>query len=181
MLQHLVVLLVCGIATSQSLKAQGYCATQKAEVDKLAQWVSYARETHASTLATNEAKLDAASKSLKQCQQDGFLSSCKAVVPLFGADFAAVLCDATVKENADHLEMLASYKTIYEHLAEDLKKVGPEAAKQVVLQCTQNATQKDPKPVATLFCLKLKTLDIQKLAAGKACPRRPDQTLAAHR
>jgi hypothetical protein len=86
---------------------------------------------------------------------------------MFGSDIGTILCDATVKENADEPDNLAAYKTTYEHLAADLKTLGPQAAKRLVLQYTQNATQADPKPAATLFCLKLKTLDIAKLAESK--------------
>lgn len=167
MIRNLVVLLTFGIAIPLSLTAQGYCETQRAEVDKVKQWVSYDRQYHNATLATNEAKLAAANESLKDCQKREFLSSCKAVAPVFGEGMADVLCDGTVKENADQPEKLASYKTLFEQVAEHLKKVGPEAAKQLVLQCTLNATQADPKPTATLFCLKLHTIAVEKLAEGK--------------
>lgn len=69
-IRNLVMFMACytaAVARSQQ-PATDPCATQKAEVRKLQQWVSYDRQGQKTTLAINEAKLAAANESLKQCR-----------------------------------------------------------------------------------------------------------------
>jgi TPR repeat protein len=61
-----VVVACCGAAIAQSqTSSEAPCATQKAEVDKLAQWVTVSTPK---TLPFNQAKLAAANAALKECR-----------------------------------------------------------------------------------------------------------------
>lgn len=73
MLKSGAVVVVLYIAGSSGFYcfAQGRdftCATEKAEVDKLEQWVSYDRRAKTPNLTTNLAKLAAANAALRQCR-----------------------------------------------------------------------------------------------------------------
>jgi hypothetical protein len=68
LLTTLFVLVMLSVAVAQNGLRQDPCATQKAEVAKLEQWVTYDRQHQNTTLAINQGKFAAAKASLEKCQ-----------------------------------------------------------------------------------------------------------------
>lgn len=75
-----------------------------------------------------------------------------------------LICDGLAAEKTP--EQLAPFLGLVRRLSADLKRLGPEVAKQVVAKCSVTATSKKPSVSELMFCLSFNGLNVEHLATG---------------
>jgi hypothetical protein len=92
----------------------------------------------------------------------GFLKDCLAVAPAI-PNFS-IVCHGLAQEKT--LQELKLYDASMLALADDIKKWGPDAAKNLIAKCAASAVDKKPSPFVLQWCLETHHFNAQELAKG---------------